>query len=158
MLNNLMDILDPKAVLLGVEAHSSEEIIRLLAAQLHALNYVKESFADAVVSRERNIPTGLPLEREDNVAIPHTDPEHVLKAGIALATLSKPVAFANMEDPDEMLPIGTVFLLAINEKDKQIETLQHIMAAIQSPEILDGLKHAKTIVEIETLFRANKEL
>lgn len=157
MLNNLMDILDPQAVLLGVTASTSEEVIRLLADRLETLGYVKETFAAAVVKREQSMPTGLPLEREENVAVPHTDPEHVIKAGLALATLSKPVTFANMEDPDEMLAIGTVFLLAINDKDRQIDTLQKIMATIQSPEALDGLKQARSLADIEVLFGSSKD-
>lgn len=151
MANSLYHSLTPDAVLLGVEATTNEEVIRLLAGRLHKLGYVKDSYADAVVKREQSMPTGLPLEREDNVAVPHTDPEHVLKAAIAMATLKTPVSFANMEDPDETVPVGTVFLLAINDKDKQIETLQSIMTAIQSPEILDGLKLAQTTDDLKAL-------
>ena len=151
MADSLFNSLTPDAILLGVEAKTNEEVIRLLADRLHTLGYVKDSYADAVVKREQSMPTGLPLEREDNVAVPHTDPEHVLKAAIAMATLKTPVDFANMEDPDETVAVGTVFLLAINDKDKQIETLQSIMGAIQSPEILDGLKLAQTTDDLKAL-------
>ncbi|WP_376709274.1 PTS sugar transporter subunit IIA [Pseudochrobactrum lubricantis] len=148
---SLFNSLTADAILLGVEAKTNEEVIRLLASRLHQLGYVKDSYADAVVKREQSMPTGLPLERTDNVAVPHTDPEHVLKAAIAMATLKTPVDFANMEDPDETVGVGTVFLLAINDKDKQIETLQSIMGAIQSPEILDGLKLAQTTDDLKKL-------
>lgn len=156
MSNKLMDILEPQAVMLGVQASTSEEVIRLLADRLQSLGYVKDSFADAVIMREQSMPTGLPLEREENVAVPHTDPEHVVKAGIALATLSKPVAFGNMEDPDDKLAIGTVFLLAINDKDRQIDTLQQIMAVIQSPQALDALKQARTVAQIAAILGSNR--
>lgn len=148
---SLFNSLTADAILLGVEAKTNEEVIRLLASRLHQLGYVKDSYADAVVKREQSMPTGLPLERTDNVAVPHTDPEHVLKAAIAMATLKTPVDFANMEDPEETVGVGTVFLLAINDKDKQIETLQSIMGAIQSPEILDGLKLAQTTDDLKKL-------
>lgn len=151
MADTLFNSLTADAILLNVEAKTNEEVIRLLADRLLALGYVKDSYADAVVKREQTMPTGLPLEREENVAVPHTDPEHVLKAAIAMATLKTPVNFANMEDPDEAVAVGTVFLLAINDKDKQIETLQSIMGAIQSPEILDGLKQAQTIDDLKAL-------
>ncbi len=151
MATSLFNSLTADAILLGVEAKTNEEVIRLLASRLHQLGYVKDSYADAVVKREQSMPTGLPLERADNVAVPHTDPEHVLKAAIAMATLKTPVDFANMEDPEETVGVGTVFLLAINDKDKQIETLQSIMGAIQSPEILDGLKLAQTTDDLKKL-------
>ncbi|MBZ9674493.1 PTS sugar transporter subunit IIA [Mesorhizobium sp. ES1-1] len=151
MSNGLMQLLDPEAIVLGSDASTNEEIIRILAGRLEALGYVKGSYADAVVRRESTIPTGLPLERADNVAVPHTDPEHVLKPGIALGTLKHPVTFANMEDPDEMLPVGFVFLLAINDKDKQIEALQSVVATIQDPQALDGLRSARTLDDVRAV-------
>lgn len=151
MADSLFNSLTPDAIFLRLEAASNEEVIRVLANRLYELGYVKDSYADAVVKRELTMPTGLPLERAENVAVPHTDPEHVLKPAIAMATLKTPVNFANMEDPDETLAVGTVFLLAINDKDKQIETLQSIMAAIQSPEILDGFKQLQTIDDLKIL-------
>lgn len=149
MAAGLIDYLDPQAIELQSEAKTNEEIIRILAGKLEKLGYVKPSYADAVVSRELIMPTGLPLERDDNVAVPHTDPEHVIKAGIAFATLKSPIQFANMEDPAEAVPVGYVFLLAINDKDKQIETLQQIMATIQDADALNRLKAARTIQDVE---------
>lgn len=150
MAAGLIDFLDPQAIELQSEAKTNEEIIRILAGKLERLGYVKPSYADAVVSRELSMPTGLPLERDENVAVPHTDPEHVLKAGIALATLKLPIEFANMEDPEEAVPVGYVFLLAINDKDKQIVTLQQIMATIQDADALDRLKAARTLEDVQT--------
>ncbi len=149
MANGLMAFLDPEALALQSEAKSNEEIIRILAGKLERLGYVKPSYADAVVARERTLPTGLPLERAENVAVPHTDPEHVLKAGVAFATLRSPIAFGNMEEPDERLPVSFVFLLAIDDKDRQIETLQGVMAAIQDEEVLEKLKRARTLADVE---------
>lgn len=151
MADGLVNVIDPETVILGADVQTAEEIIRLLAARLEARGYVRASYADAVVRREQTLPTGLPLGREDNIAIPHTDAEHVLKPAVALATLAKPVMFANMEEPEEMVPVGTVFLLAINDKDRQIDTLQQIMETIQSPEILDGLKNAATFDDVRAL-------
>lgn len=148
MARALMNFLDPQAIALGVEAQDNEAVIRLLAGKLEALGYVRPSYADAVVKRETTMPTGLPLGYALNVAIPHTDPEHVLKPGIALAVLRKPVDFANMEDPDEAVPVGYVFLLAINDKDKQIDMLQEIMDTIQSEAALASLSNARSIEDI----------
>ena len=148
---SLIDHIDPQAVALGIVAQSSEQAIRLLAGKLEALGYVKPSYADAVVKREAAMPTGLPLGRALNVAIPHTDPEHVIRPGVALGVLSAPVDFANMEDPEEMVPVGVVFLLAIDDRDKQIDMLQEIMAAIQDPATLDGLVRARTAEDIRAL-------
>jgi PTS system galactitol-specific IIA component len=151
MARALVNFLDPQAIALGVEARQSEDVIRLLAGKLETLGYVKPSYADAVVRREAAMPTGLPLGQTINVAIPHTDPEHVIKPGVALGVLSAPVDFANMEEPDEAVPVGVVFLLAINDKDKQIDMLQEIMEAIQNPAALESLAKASTAEEVRSL-------
>lgn len=153
MAEALFNHIDPGAVVLGVEKETSEDVIRLLAEKLKADGYVKDSFADAVVKREASMPTGLPLGRDVNVAVPHTDPEHVIKPGIALATLKKPVTFANMEDPDEAVPVGVVFLMALNDKDRQIEMLQKIMETIQSEEAIAGLMRAVSVDEVAAVLK-----
>lgn len=151
MARALIEHIDPQALMLGIEAASSETVIRLLAARLEELGYVKPSYADAVVQREAALPTGLPLGQAVNVAIPHTDPEHVIRPGVALGVLSAPVDFANMEEPDETVPVGIVFLLAINDKDKQIDMLQEIMEAIQDPATLGRLAAARSADEVRSL-------
>ncbi|MGH7004277.1 MAG: PTS sugar transporter subunit IIA [Alphaproteobacteria bacterium] len=151
MAQALMDYLDPEAILLGVKAETDRDVIRILAARLHERGYVKSSFADAVLAREAQLPTGLPLGGDSNVAVPHTDPEHVLKPGLAFAALAQPVLFSNMENPDEKLPVSLVFLMAIDDKDKQIEMLQQIAATIQSPEVIAALIAAKSVEDVSRL-------
>lgn len=151
MARALIDYLDPEAMLLGVEAADSDAIIRQLAGRLQSRGYVRETFADAVLAREAAMPTGLPLGEEGNVAVPHTDPIHVIKPGVAVATLVQPVLFSNMEDPDDRLKVDVVFLMALNDKDRQIEMLQEIAGAIQSPETLAELRRAKSVEDVSRL-------
>jgi PTS system galactitol-specific IIA component len=155
MVDGLFDYLVPGAIVLGVEKDTSEEVIRLLAEKLKANGYVKDSFADAVVAREAALPTGLPLGRDVNVAIPHTDPVHVLKPGMALATLKKPVDFANMEDPDEPVSVGVVFLMALNDKDRQIDMLQQIMETVQSEDAIASLMRASSVEDVAAALNRN---
>jgi PTS system galactitol-specific IIA component len=151
MAQALMNFLDPEAIVLGVKAANDQEVIRILAERLQALGYVKPSFANAVLAREAILPTGLPLGDDNNVAVPHTDPEHVLKPGLAFATLLEPVSFSNMEDPDEQLQVSIVFLMALNDKDKQIEMLQEIAGTIQSPEIIAALIKSSSVEDVSRL-------
>ncbi len=151
MAEALLNALDPGAIVLGVKAASDHDVIRILANRLQELGYVKPSFADAVIAREAALPTGLPLGGDNNVAVPHTDPEHVLKPGLALATLAEPVMFSNMEDADEKLPVSVVFVMALNDKDKQVEMLQEIAGTIQSPAIIASLIAAKSIEDVSRL-------
>ena len=45
--------------------------------------YVKESWLQAITDRERNFPTGLMFETI-GVAIPHVDPQHIVRPYIAI--------------------------------------------------------------------------
>ena len=73
-----------------VSGDTDEDVLRATAAELFAEGYVKESYSDAIIEREKKYPTGLPTG-EICVAIPHTDPEHVNDAAICLSILEKPV-------------------------------------------------------------------
>ncbi len=90
-----MNWVEDKFVFIDLDASSSEESIRKMSKFLREAGYVKASFEDAVLSREEMFPTGLPTP-EIGVAIPHTDPEHVIYPTIAIAILKKPVEFKQM--------------------------------------------------------------
>ena len=72
---NIKDFLSKEAVVLNMDARTSEEVIRKLGGKLRDQGYVKEDFVDAAVEREAKMPTGLPLGGEYNAAIPHVDIE-----------------------------------------------------------------------------------
>lgn len=135
-------LIDPQAVCLWVEAETPDQVITQLAGILERTGYVAPSYGAAVLAREAVLPTGLPLSDDFAVAVavavavPHTDPHHVLKPGIAIATLVNPVPFRSMEDPDEILPVRIVFALALNDKNAQIEMLQSVALLFQTPELL----------------------
>jgi len=146
--------LDPEAICLGVEATSNRDVIDLLAGRLAALGRVRPSFAGAVLAREASMPTGLPLGGALNVAVPHTDPEHVVKPSLALATLARPVGFGSMDDPDEEIPVGVVMMLALDNKDAQIDMLREVAELIQRPGALAALAAATSADEIYAVLGA----
>ncbi len=99
------------------------------------------------------MPTGLPLGGIINAAIPHTDVEHVHKAGVAMATLAQPVIFQNMVNPTEGVEVRIVFLLALDQPKSQIEMLQEIAGVLQNPNLIEGLVSAKSIPEALQLIK-----
>ncbi|SIQ69141.1 MULTISPECIES: PTS sugar transporter subunit IIA [Acidiphilium] len=129
-ITGLADLLDRRALLPGLAAVSQSDVITALGRKLEMIGKVHGSYVGAVLSREGTMPTGLPLDAI-HVAIPHTDPIHVISPAVAVATLNTPVTFASMEDPDEWLPVRVVFLLALNDKHRQLAMLQQIAALIQ---------------------------
>ena len=70
MSNAIVQLLHPDSVLLNCEFASSEEVIKAIGKKLFKAGFVKESFINAAIEREKNLPTGLPLGGGINAAIP----------------------------------------------------------------------------------------
>jgi PTS system galactitol-specific IIA component len=140
----IAELLQPSCVLLNRTYDNSEEIIRAVGAELYKAGFVKETFAQAAIEREKNLPTGLPLAGGLNAAIPHTEIEHVIKPALGLVTLAKEVNFQNMVSPGESVPVRMVFVLALEQPKAQIEMLQEIASVLQNPELVKRLLEATT--------------
>ncbi len=140
----IAELLQPSCVLLNRDYENSEEIIRAIGNELFKAGFVKDTFAQAAIDREKQLPTGLPLAGGFNAAIPHTEIEHVLKPALGLVTLAKEVNFQNMVSPTETVPVRLVFVLALEQPKAQIEMLQEIAAVLQNPDLVKRLLSATT--------------
>ena len=145
---NIKDHLADDAILIGLKASSSEDVIRALGEKLRSLGFVKDNFIEAALEREKNMPTGLPLGGEYNAAIPHVDIEYVNQSALGLATLKEDIIFYNMVENDVEVPCRLVIMLALDQPKSQIEMLQSVAAVLQSPETVQKLVIAKTTEEV----------
>ncbi len=138
-------------VLVNETVQSSEEIIRKLGKLLLEEKYVKDSFVEAVLDREKIFPTGLQTTTI-GFAIPHTDAEHVLKSTVAIATLKSPVTFMAMGSPEDEISVSIVMILAISDPKKVIDTLTKVISILQNEATIDELINATTKLEIQGAF------
>jgi galactitol PTS system EIIA component len=74
--------------------------------------------------------------------------EHVLKPGLAVATLSAPVLFQNMVSPDEGVSCRLVFVMALDQPKAQIEMLQEIAGILQDPGCIKNLMSANDFEDV----------
>ena len=148
----LSNYLNESTISLNLEAETSTEVIQHLGKKLMDAGLVKDSFIEAAITRESTLPTGLPLDGDIHVAIPHTDIIHVIQSGVAMATLTKPVIFQNMVMPSEDVNVSIVFMLAIDQPHAQIEMLQEIAELLQDPVTLQRLKDAKEAQDVINAF------
>ena len=152
MSERILNLLEPSAVRLHSEAQDKTEVLTELGNLLFQTGYVRESFVEAALQRESQLPTGLPLEGKYNAAIPHTECEHVLKAGLALATLARPVIFQNMIQPEEGVPVQLVILMALDQPKSQVEMLQEIAGVLQNALVIEKLMEARDFQDIQKAF------
>jgi galactitol PTS system EIIA component len=147
-MNNLEGFVCPELIDTNLTAKDKEEAVRKLAALFSQYGYVKDSYADAVLTREKSFPTGLPTE-DVHVAIPHTDVVHCIKPGIAIGVLQEPVEFLEMATLDQKVDVEIIFLLSITVPNDQVVWLSRLVSLFQRPGFLRSMK---SIPDPQTLF------
>lgn len=144
-------MIDERLILLNLHAENPEAVIRALGIRLEEAGYVKPSWAEAVLAREKIYATGLPTEAP--VGLPHTDVEHCLRPAIAVATLAQPVPWGRMGDPTQTVSVQTVFALSIVQPQEQVKTLTKLIDFCQQPETLQTLQAAPSVERAAQLLR-----
>ena len=141
-------------ILTNLDFNNSSEIIKELSLLLEKGDYVKDTFCQAVIKREKEFPTAL-LSKDVKVAIPHTDSEFVNKSAIAIAVLSKPIIFRQMDDPNQEINVDIVFLLAIKNSKQQLKVVQKMIELFQKPGLLLKMKTYKSSEKIQNILINN---
>ena len=131
-------------ILRDVEAANAEEAIRKVGQRFYDEGFVKDTYIDAVVAREKNYATGLQLA-DIAVAMPHTDPQHVNRPGVCIAQLKHPVEFEHMGDPDTKVQAEMLFMMAIKNPDEQVELLQKVLGVFQQPEVVAAFQDCGSV-------------
>lgn len=127
-------------VLAHLDVADSEDVLRSLAGRLLDAGAVTVDFPEALRTRERTYPTGLPTPVP--AAIPHADPEHVLTPGLALATLARPVPFGEMGTRDGTVDVRLVAMPLLTDAREHLEALQRLMGLLSDEAAVQDLLDA----------------
>ena len=138
-------------IVVGLEADSQTQVIRALGERLQAAGFVKASYVDAAVDREKVYPTGLPTP--EPIALPHTDVVHCLKPALAVGLLAQPVAFQMMGDPSQTVATRTVFALSVVDPQRQVQILARLIKFCQSAETIRALHAAGSPADVAARLR-----
>lgn len=130
-----------------LEVKNSSEIMEEMGAVFIREGLCKESYITALINRESEFPTGIDVDGF-GIAIPHTDVSHVNEAGIGIAILKEPVRFIQMGTDDEEVDTKVVVMLAVDDPQKHLSTLQSILGILQDKNVLFQLSNAKEKKEI----------
>lgn len=136
-----------------VSVTNCEDAIRKTGKILYDNGFVKDTYVDAVVAREKDFPTGLQL-KEIAVAIPHTDCVHVYKPGICITRLNKPITFIHMGEFERCVDVEIIFMMAIQNPSEQIDTLKRMVQIFSNEDVVRKFKDAKTN---DQLFKVAKQ-
>ena len=149
-LNVLWEDLNENLIVPDLEAENSEEVFEKLGGLFIAEGYCRDTYVDALKEREKDFPTGINMGTI-GIAIPHTDKQHVIKGGVAIGVLKKPVHFFQMGTTDEPVEAKLVFMLAVEDPKEHLVFLQRILAVLQDQAVLARImetRNKKEIIEI----------
>ena len=132
-------------IMLNLSATDKESVLSQMSEVLFQNGFVKSTFKDAVIDREKEFATGLPTHL-CSVAIPHTDVEHINHRTIGVAVLEKEVPFIEMGTLDQQTEVKIVFMLAMDKVDEQ-----QLMQIFQSEEKLEQILRTKDETILATL-------
>ena len=140
-----------------LQAKDAQEVIGLLAGNMHAQGLVSAEYGAQTLAREMVHPTGLPT-KPFCIAFPHANAEGVNRSALGVAVMHQPVKFQNMADPDEGLDVMLVFMLANRDPEEQIQTLRNLVVLFGQPEKLVELRDQATLQGVACWLRRELRL
>jgi galactitol PTS system EIIA component len=134
----------PELSVLDLEAGTWTDVLRELGGRAEDAGFAGPGFTDALVAREQTAPTGLPTVVP--VAIPHVDPQLVLRSGIGVVRLAAPVPWGEMGAPDAgTVDAVAVLLLLVGQAHTQVDVLSRLMQVLQGEDWYDELRAAPRV-------------
>ena len=134
-----------------LEAETYQEVLRFLAQQLYEKGKVKDTYEEAVLTREEEFPTGL-MTSELGFAIPHTDACYVNENAFAIAKLESPVKFHHMADAEEMVDAEVVIMMSIANDQNQVPVLSSLLTFLSSEGAGEKIRKANNKEELYECF------
>lgn len=125
----------PELVFFDFEATDEWDFFAKMSDTLKERGYVRDSWHDAICAREKSFPTGLQFEKI-GVAIPHVDPENIVKPYIAIIKPKAPIDFAPMADMVDH-PVHTELIINLGllaHAEDQVAVLQAMMGIFMDEE------------------------
>lgn len=141
------DMIKKELIFVDYTVQDRDNALSIMAECLHEKGYVKETYLEAVLERERIFPSGLPME-EHKIAIPHTDSDHVNRSAILFMRLKEPVEFGVMGAPEEKIRVKMISMLALKEKKEIGKLLETLINVYQKTEIMEEILKAPSGEEI----------
>lgn len=146
-----MDI-TPTLLFPQLDAAGRDDVLAKLGQAVTDAGLALDTYVQALKDREAEYPTGLAIS--GGVAIPHTSAEYVTGNTIAVATLTEPVTFQAMGDPDTMVEVSTVFMLVFADSSQHLPLLSKIVKSLQDQSFVDAVRDASTPEDLSVVLAA----
>ncbi|MEA4909418.1 MAG: PTS sugar transporter subunit IIA [Chloroflexi bacterium] len=134
-------------------AQDWREVLRRFAGLAEQEGFARDGFGDALIQREEEFPTGLPMQVP--VAIPHAYPEYVLHPGVGVALLDPPVSFREMGgEEDQWLTVRLVVLMLVTDETAHTDDLSVLIQMFRDPQWYTAFSQATRPQELADCFQS----
>lgn len=135
---NFEKLFDADLVFLDRQIENREQMFQEFSDIFIKSRLVKESFKENIIQREEEYPTGIQTETI-GVALPHTDPENILKPFVAVIRPQKAVKFNPMGMAENEVEASLIFILGVKNDGGQVKLLQGLMNLLMKDEVVHSL-------------------
>ncbi|MFK3661486.1 PTS sugar transporter subunit IIA [Scandinavium sp. NPDC088450] len=151
--STISEFISPSLITLKAAYDCQEDFFKHSFQALYLQEYVEASYLNKIVAREKEYPTGL-VAAGLNIAIPHTDPQHIKKPFIAITQLATPLPFFVMGTTDERVDVDWIFSLGVTQAENQIFLLQTLMSIFSHHERVEALKALTSADDVFAFFNS----
>lgn len=138
------DLFKPELVFFNFEAKDRFDFFEQMFAILKEGGYVKDSWLEGIETREKNYPTGLAFETV-SVALPHVDPEHLIKPYIAIIKPAAPIEFEGMAGLGGNVEAKLIVNLGLTAHEEgQVAVLQALMNVFLDADAVENIMKQDT--------------
>ena len=139
-------------VVCNLHAADKNAVVDELCFRARQAGYIDDTFKQGLMKREEEYPTGLPTQVP--IAMPHLH-DGCKQNFCGIATLSSPVKFGCMGDPDTLLQVQHVFLFGITDPSLQTKVLRRFSMAFRDSGFLNSCLDCKEREELVALLKDN---
>ena len=141
---NFSDLVFEDQIFIDFEVADKKELIEKISLFLETKGFVLPGYADQVLAREEEYPTGLPTNVM-KVAIPHSiENDKIVKPSIVIARLKSPVEFNEMGSFENKVMVDFVVLLAVKGDKSQLVILPKLIGIFSDEPSMILLRDAKS--------------
>lgn len=117
-----------------------EEVLSYVAELLLEKGFVKKGYKESLLEREKNFPTGLYVDEDLKVAIPHTEVDFAKQNVLVIVNPLNSVYFYRLDKPDVEIKVDIIFLLVIENPSEYQKFLSKLTENLTNKEFVKLIK------------------
>ena len=142
-----VSLFQPELIFLNFDAVNQKTLFEQLNIKLIELGYIRPGWLEAIQEREEVFPTGLAFPTI-SVALPHVDPEYIIKPYIAIIVPKDAIEFLSMDGEGRKVLAHYIFNLGVCKDVSQIQVLAKLMDFFMNAEAVAVMRKMESPSEL----------